>query len=54
MPVFFRGVLVELDVTSTGLFSICAGFSFPVCCVEVSSAVLCLLCCVVFNCVALP
>ena len=27
---FFCGVLVEFDVTSTGLFSICAWFLFPV------------------------
>ena len=37
--------LVELDVTSTGLFSRCAWFLFPV--------LLCCVCCVALRCVAL-
>ena len=39
--------LVELDVTSTGLFSICAWFLFLFCCVEVSCVVSVVLRCVV-------
>ena len=45
--------LVKLDVTSTGLFRCVRGFYFLFCCVEVSSVVLCLLCCVVLRCVAI-
>ena len=59
--------LVELGVTSTGLFSICASLLFPVllccgefCCVVsvvlrcivLRSVVLCLLCCIALRCVA--
>ena len=42
--------LDELDVASTGCLAYVPGFYFLFCCVEVSSVVLCPLCCVALCC----